>query len=160
MAESRWSKLAFIGNLLAQVAVVASLLYVGYEIRLNTRVAQAQAHQGLVSLIMSLSEPVVAEIDDVSDLRARADSGLANLTPSDRQRFMALANRSMNLYELAFDQRQEGLLADDVWAGFRASLARQFRRPGFAEYWTVDKQVFGPSFTAFVDDVQRGINHP
>lgn len=155
MNDRTGSRVAFAANLVAQLAVVASLIYVGYEIRLNTRVAQAEAHQGLVGLIMSLSDPVVADIDDVLALRARADSGLALLPPDDRQRYMALANRSMNLYELAFDQRREGLLADDVWEGFRQSLERQFRRRGFAEYWALDKEVFGPRFVAFVDEVQR-----
>ena len=153
-SDRNGTRLATIGTLLAQFAVVASLLYVGYEIRLNTRVARAQAHQDLVSIIMSIGDPVVNEIDDVAGLRARADSGLSRLSASDRQRFMTYSNRLMNLFELAYDQRQDGLLGDDVWAGFRSSLERQFRRPGFAEYWREDKPVFGPRFAAFVDSAQ------
>ena len=112
----------------------------------------------MVSLVMSLSDPLVDEIDDIAGLRARADSGLARLSPSDRQRLVALANRSVNLYELACDQRQQGLLGDDVWEGVQASLARQFSRPGFAEYWATDREVFGPRFASVVDDIQRGAN--
>src|SRR5687768_17029732 len=102
MTERATLRGASISNLIAQAAVVASLLYVGYEIRLNTRVARAQAHQDLVGLIMSIGDPVVNEIDNVADLRTRADSGLDRLSPADRMRFIAFTNRYMNLYELAF----------------------------------------------------------
>jgi hypothetical protein len=154
MTEKVTSRASLISNLIAQLAVVASLLYVGYEIRLNTRVARAQAHQDLVSLIMSIGDNVVDEIDDVAALRARADSGLDRMSASDRMRFMTFTNRYMNLYELAFDQHQDGLLGDDVWEGFRISLERQFQRRSFNEYWAADRPVFGPRFAAFADSAQ------
>ena len=154
MTDRSVSRAAMISNVIAQIAVVASLLYVGYEIRLNTRVARAQAHQDLVGIIMSIGDPVVSEIDDVTALRTSADSGLDRLTVSDRTRFMTLTNRYMNLYELGYDLRADGLLGEDVWQGFRSSLERQFERRGFREYWAADRVVFGPRFAAFVDSAQ------
>ena len=154
MTDKSVSRAAMISNVIGQIAVVASLLYVGYEIRLNTRVARAQAHQDLVGIIMSISDQVISEIDDVTALRTSADSGLERLTASDRTRFMTLTNRYMNLYELGYDLRADGLLGEDVWRGFRSSLERQFERRGFREYWAADRTVFGPRFAAFVDSAQ------
>jgi hypothetical protein len=152
--ENKVSRLTSIGTLIGQFAVVASLIYVGYEIRLSTRVARAQAHQDLVSIIMSVSDPIVNKIDDVAVLRARADSGFSRLSATERQQFISYSNRLMNLFELAFDQREDGLLGDDVWGGFSSSLERQFLRPGFVEYWEYDRAVFGPRFAAFVDSAR------
>lgn len=151
MSENPTSGVARIGRLLGQVAVVGSLVYVGYEIRLNTRVAQSQSHQELVGLIMSIGDPVINEIENVTELRARADSGLTRLSDADRTRFQTLSNRTMVLFELAYYQWQDGLLDDDVWAAVQASLERSFERPGFVAYWGDDRPVFGSEFVDFVD---------
>ena len=60
----------------------------------------------------------------------------------------------MNLYELGYDLRSDGLLGDDVWQGFRTSLERQFERRGFREDWAADRSVFGPRFGSFVDSAK------
>ena len=151
MSENPTSGVARIGRLLGQVAVVGSLVYVGYEIRLNTRVAQSQSHQELVGLIMSIGDPLINEIEDVTELRARGDSVLTRLSDADRARFQALSNRSMVFYELAYYQWQEGLLDDDLWVAMQASLEGQFDRPGFVAYWDDDRAVFGSEFVDFVD---------
>lgn len=154
VSEKAPSKLTIVGSVVGHIAVVASLLYVGYEIRLNTRVAKAQAHQDLVALTMVLGDPVIAEIDDVADLRNRADSGLQTLSPSDLHRFRTYSNRFFNVFELAYYQWREGLLEDDVWEGFRRGLEQQLGRRGFEEYWEQDKSVFGPEFARYVDGLR------
>ena len=155
-----WDAVAAIAEAVGAIAVVATLVYLSLQVRQNTRSIRAQSHQHLVGLIMSLGDPVIDEIRDVTELRVQADLGLSALSRSDRERFRTYSNRYMSLFELAFYQRQAGLLTDDVWSGFLGSLERFARRPAFVEYWAEDRLAFGSEFAAFVDsfgtDAERG----
>jgi hypothetical protein len=58
-------------------------------------------------------------------------------------------------FEAVFRQHRAGTVADEDWAGLRASMSRVSLRPFARMWWPTSAQLFSPGFRAFVESLQR-----
>jgi hypothetical protein len=129
-----------------------SLLYLAQQTRQNSRHTRALIQQGRA--VQSTDIPLRwAENDTLADLYVRGNAGDRSLTRVEVMRYSMLIVSVFWYFEDQFHQHQDGLVADDRFAGSLATLAIDFRWPGFRACWRQNRYLYGAQFRAFMDDI-------
>lgn len=140
-------ELGAIGELVGGVAVVASLLYVGMQMRQGNRLARVQVHQEAARMSTDVAFRTDAE---AAALFRRGAAELQRLSPEERASLRARFVASMNYYEMLYYARQHGQVDDDLWESRVGRMRRNVSlSPPFWQEW---KGEFGRAFQVFVDE--------
>lgn len=140
-------------ELLAAAGVILSLLFVGYEVRQNTKVARAQARQALAELNQ---EWLVLQSQDpeFNRLWRTLWQAPADLTESEVSRGMFMMTMHLRRLENVYFQYQEGLIDASALNsyGFQTA-ATDFDSEFFRRYWIEAnwREGFDPEFVEFLE---------
>lgn len=141
---------AYIAEIIAAIAVIGSIIYVGIQINQNTRAteenaAQAfvNAHNDYVGLINSSSE--------LPDVLYRGAKGLSELEGSDAIRFMAFHDQAFIALQAAYLQWRAKTLDERLWHSYRQSFVDLLIQPGQQEWWQLRRHRYVDEFQAYVD---------
>jgi len=110
---SEWSQIA---DIVAAIAVVISLLFVGLQVRDNTEALRSQNERALVNALETLKLSRVTDAG-FADMMYRAETG-GELSDLDRSRIRAMAFLYLDNWEQAFHDHQKGLIDPDIWQAF------------------------------------------
>ena len=144
-------QIANIAEISAAVLVVASLIYVGYQIketRKTVRAATAQARTDLGVQLIS-----VRWTSDIADLLVISVDDPESLTKADRFKlkgfFTAHVRHCMNMYY----QQQKGYL-DEFWSYgvSRVTIYWIKNYPWFVDEWESLQKSLPPNFVTFIND--------
>ncbi len=128
------------------LAVVASMVFVGLEIRQNTAVARAQARQFLTENHREFVLTLATEPDLLAAYTDRFPEGDGR-TEAERQADYAMFVWLRHL-ENVFLQVQEGVADETFLMGYGFGGQTNLRSPGFADFWTSRRSRFNPDFVA------------
>jgi hypothetical protein len=138
-----------IGNVVAALGVIFSLLVVAWEIRGNTYAIQAEARLQMVELnqqnLQWSIDPAFADLD------YRAEQGFAALDTVEVRQFVAHAVGVFDMWEQGYFLNRDGLMSDDAWDGWNQGLINQTSTKAYRETWAVMKQFYSVGFQSFVD---------
>ena len=143
MPKPTLGQLSDLAQVVSAVAVVASLVYVGFEIRQNTEASRAATRQSIAETDF---EYVGATLDPAMLVEAetKEEAGL-ELTPTERFLLRERQHLNFRIFENAHYQYRAGLLNEETWQRYRWIIARQLRMNEAAiAMW----ERFGPSFDA------------
>lgn len=148
-----------IGEAIALVGVVASLVFVGLELRQNRISARAAAYQELGIAIADnwMGRANDRALNDLVRVASTADSATwAEVGESDRYLLRSYVAANLRLHETVYLQVEQGLLEPDAldtlgWTYFLDSTlllrmwpdVRALVTPAFADYLTREKPEFG-----------------
>ena len=143
----RWSDLA---QVVSAVAVIASLIYVGVEIRNNTEATRAATRQAISDTDL---EFIGASLDPLTLLAARSKE-LRGVELSHVEQLALITHQHVNfrIFENAFYQHRAELLDEQRWETYRWIIASLFATvPSVDSMWTA----YGPAFDSeFRDTVE------
>jgi len=147
-----WNAVGAIGQLVAAVAVVGSLLYLAGQVRHGSRVARVTGGEVLAANLRGFSQPLArdAELNRIWNVGIE---GGGELSPSERSRFLHLATQFGKLVESAHLYHTAGIMDDGTWAGWHAAARHYFTAPGWKAYFAVRSDLYSPDFRAFVDQL-------
>jgi hypothetical protein len=141
-------KWARISEIAGAIAVVLSLLYVGYELRQSTNVALLESSQRLYELAVEVSS---WENDlHVAEAVVAAQSDYDALTDIQKHLLQNLVWQQINIWEQAYLSYQSGLLIERDWQAWNASFCSSPR------YWEdvisewIRPEAFIPEFYSIV----------
>ncbi len=144
-------ELAEVAEVIAAVGVLISLLYVGYEIKQNTVAVKSSAYQAIHD----------AEDEFWSDLTGDAtmallwekglESGLQNLEPSDRTRFVLAARRLIYIFQNVHYQNRKEVVDDELWLAWVASIDEFLVQPGFRDVLEIARPHLSDPFNQLLD---------
>ena len=139
-----------LGEAAAVLGVVASLVFVGLELRNNGRAARAAAYQelGLAAADTWLMKAANRELNDLVEIADADDpAGWEGLEESDRRLVASFVQGLLRQYETVFLQVDEKLLPPEAmeslgWKGFGEAnvvlrtwpRVRKYVTPAFAAY--------------------------
>ena len=138
LSLSQWSDLS---QVVSAAVVVASLVYVGFEIRQNTEASRAATRQSIAETDF---EYVGATLDPQTLVEAEAkhEAGL-DLTPTEHFILVERQHLNYRIFENAYYQYRAGLLEDETWDRNRWIISRHFAMNEAARaMW----KKYGPSF--------------
>ena len=140
-----------VGEFLGALGVIASLIYLGIQIRQNTRSVRASTFHGAASRAADLTR-AIAEGKELAHIYRRGMVGLDQLEDDDDVlRFMMLLSTMFRQFEDLFFQYRAGTISSESWDAWRYSLRLQISNPGFSPFWDLRRLAFTESFRRFVD---------
>ena len=129
--------LGALGELLAALATIATLIYLAMQIRANTRATSAQSRHAISDFARNIAEFRAANADRIAVIE-----GSEALSEADEQ-FLFWLNVQMLLHgETYFHQHEMGLLPDSHWRSYHTYMRGFLPGKGVAECW----ESIGPSF--------------
>jgi hypothetical protein len=141
----------FISQIIAATAIVASLIFVGVQLRQSERTQRAAMHQGRTQRGMDMAlRSAEPHIVDAIGHFIRMDAGA---TPGHFMQANALLRAMvLNLDDVAW-QHKAGMLDKAVLDNTIAPMQRLFSIPGLRALWLVARPTYAPKTVALVDDL-------
>jgi hypothetical protein len=142
-------QLAYLAQIVGAGLVVASLVYVGRQLRQNTAIMR----QNAAGYYLGLQERLCGEVANNRELAEywlKGASDFESLDDVDRQRIMLFEWRAITGWNQLFHLRKDGLVPDSQWNELLWSVKNFMTRQSAREAWTVFKGAFGKPFQDFV----------
>lgn len=142
--------LGSVGEMVAAIATIITLLYLSAQIRHSSRLAAAQSQRELLDTFQtwqSLLDPQVALV---------VQEGLTSFTSlsnGDKVLLHAWLHPIGNHAESAFRMYRRGLLERESYVGFRDGWLSIVATDGGREWWAISKALFGLDFAAEIESV-------
>ena len=140
-----------IGELIATVAVVISLVFVGIEVNQNTSIQKQQATR---SLSRDWSDATASYQDpELACLYIRLGNDRANLTAQEASQIEAVIWRIYKVYEQLQYQYEQGMIDESVWNGFKQLMVTEASYETFRVWWGGYQKTFSPRFRNNLDAI-------
>ena len=141
----------FLSEIVATIAVVASLVYVGVQLRQNTKTVRVAAGQTHVDAYDRLISKLV---DNEQTMKAwvNSASGIADLELEEQTQVLAFVGVMFRTFEGAYIQWKEGVLDDRFWEGMLRSMHDQYMyHGGIRAFWSLRRHWFSNEFADWYD---------
>ena len=148
-------KWALVAEIVGALAVVVSVLYVGFEIRQNSATLQAASFQAVSDSITDLT----ASIGRDSELTRIYTTGLGpesnELSAAERAQFNLLMVAMVRRLENAYFQNSQGFIPREQWDGLQKAFDFIILAPGGRRWWSdpATQALYSDSFVQFVDSL-------
>ncbi|MEO0882080.1 MAG: hypothetical protein AAFY34_05060 [Pseudomonadota bacterium] len=136
-------------SILASIAVIASLVFVGKQMRqssLATRMMTAQIN----TQIMIENFNTLIDHPDLAAIFA-GERDREDISPGERIRIGNVFASTFRHMEMIHMHRRYGVHEQEMWEACEARLAERIPNPVIRAWWAASKQSYAPSFVAFVD---------
>lgn len=142
-------EISSIGQLVAATATVASLIFVGLQIRQNTRATRAASHNSVSDSLNEINR-MFAENADLTKIWLAGMADRQALTAEERWRFDSTARAYMHVCETMFIQAGLGAGDKSVMHAEEEGIRTAFASPGIREWWTENPYGFCAEFRTYV----------
>ena len=146
----RLETLNALAQLIAALGVIASLFYLGVQIRQNTRSMRAVVVDSLAQSIADVIRPMA---EDRALMRAfhTVVEDWYKATDDDRMRALPLLFSTFKLFENAWFQQRQGTLEPQQWEGWDAYIRMYYHRPGVKVWWRMRRAAFAAGFRDYIE---------
>jgi hypothetical protein len=146
-----WEAIGAVSEGLGATGVIASLLYVGMQVRANTRAAAVEAKLQSTRMYTDFLVLLV-QSPELNDLMLRGRKDWKSLDQESLVRYSNLALVAFSFFSAAYFQFSKGTLSDDDWTESKVMIQYWLQGKGCRQWWgKVGKHSFGRPFIAFVD---------
>ena len=145
-----WEAFGAIAEFLAALGVIASLIYVGMQIRENSRVVQASTSQAVADSAQARLLAVAQSLSLASTLARLVEDPKA-VSSAEQIQVDFLRTASFKGFENQFFQYSQGLLRADMWDGYQFFLLANLRAPDVQQWWGRSKDGFTAAFREHVE---------
>lgn len=143
-----WDAVGAVAELLGAVGVIASLIFVGLQVRQNTRSVRASTYD---SMVRSNGEWISSIIAD-PELAAGFEAAVSSWSDVKHDpRFMYLLTQLFRHWENSFVQYRQGTLDPSLWATWERIIVSYFHQPGIQDWWRIRRHAYSPEFAAFLE---------
>lgn len=147
MKSANWKDFA---ELIGIAAIVASLIFVGLEMRQTRVIATAAAYQARTDSEVNM----VLMFDATYGLReiirkSRAGEPLNSVEQMNWQR--SLLVRFIYLENVHY-QVEIGMLSDEIWRAQMLGIKGILASPGFQQWWEGERGIWRPTFAESIDE--------
>ena len=145
-------------EIISAVAVVISLIFVGFEIRnsteqteQNTRALQVSAYQDLINRIVDMN---AIDIEDGTSIESLV--GLESRTAQQAQKLNPRIWINFRHGDMAYFQYESGSISEVRMLSAMAPLLDRLEYAPVVKQWNEVKWAFVPAFQSFIDDYLAG----
>jgi hypothetical protein len=139
-----------IGEFVAAVAVVVSLIYLAVQVRQGAASVRATMFVTSSTNQAEMASQVVQD-PELARIYRVGQRDFESLTEDDQTRFVIFFATLFRTYEQMFQQDRMGLLDPEVWEGRREAMLRFLEQPGVRTVWRRRCHAFSRSFRDLVD---------
>lgn len=145
------SELGSLGELIASIAVVVSLVMLVFQLRSNTQALRSASYQSIHDAEDRFysdlaNDPVLAR------LWKQTSDGLDNATEADRPRMEMMIERYIFLLQNVHYQRRKGMVDDEMWTAWDEGWVEFIAmNKGFQEVYASNQAVYTPPFREYTN---------
>ena len=136
---------------LAAVGVIASMVFVGWEIRQSTTVARAATRNEVAVQIVDLLRDVSTD-PLLADIMGRRHNG-EELSEAENRQFNHRATAMFRYFENVHYQYRQDLYAESEYMTQREAWRSFLRAEGYEENWCSGRDLYSPEFRVAFDDL-------
>ena len=145
-------KWALIAEIIGGIAIVVSLIFVGYEVRQNTQATQIAAYQQLINGISEFNIQTL-ENPDLRAVRNKLESGtsIEELNPDEQQIINAFLYLTYRNGDMAYMQYRGGLIDEERLISGMGILVKFLAIPTVQSHWNQAKSGFVDEYSDYID---------
>lgn len=143
-----------ISQIFAVVGVIASLIFVGYQIRLNTKALKATSHHAVTDSFNAINNLIYSD-PKVARLWRLGMAGAEELDEDERTSVSFMMLGYMRIFETLHYQFSTGTLEKKLFDAELNTLKWSVTMPGFRAWWAVNPISLSAEFRAFIDGLIR-----
>jgi len=144
-------EVANIGEILGAAGVIASLIFVGWQINANTRTNRMRMHEQITQTYLSFLNAVLSDPNTFVAGLQSTDSRFSDLSDEQKMFFFGSMLGLFKHYELMFVQHDQGVMDKETWEAWNEHIRMYFHQPGAQSWWTLRKSTFIPRFRAYLE---------
>ena len=142
---------------LANVGIVASIIFLAMEVRDNATQTRVDSVQVIVGQFV-VWQAQIANNDALAEIYTTGLADFDQLSETEKTHFDSLMRSYLNIVGQAISARGEGVIIPDVPIQGRAvegGLSRHLDQPGFRQWWsTADQRDIIGSVVEMIDDLE------
>jgi len=145
-----WDAIGASGELIGAVVVVFSVIYLGIQIRNNTKASRDEAYRDIFTAVSNQFSKMAEPENNQVLLKGLADFN--SLSPNEKFQFDSLLCAWLTLLESSVISNEADLILDETmenWSHYMQT--RFFCYPGFKQWWPHAKGNFYPEMGDWVD---------
>ena len=143
-------ELGSVGELVAAVATVATLLYLELQIRQNARETRAASFHAITDSMNSVNVAVVQSAE-LSRIWVVGRKARGSLSEEERHWFYITLLSYFHVFETMHYQARVGAGEGHLVVAEERSLVSILSTPGAREWWAENPYAFGPEFREYID---------
>jgi len=137
-------------QIIGSTAVVASLVFVGLELRRNTRVTRAASHHAVTASLNDLNMFWAGDTEVTRIWLAGLNDRNA-LSPEERWRFDSILRSYLHVCETMFVQAALGAGDDGIVTAEENGIRQVFMSQSACDWWKDNPFGFSSAFRAYID---------
>lgn len=141
---------ALLAEIAGAIAIVVSVIYLGVQIRANTKVLRSQAHYNALSLAQRPFEMAIAD-QSLADLIETSYAFPERLSEGQWFRCGNYLFMQFNSWEYLYYQNIDGSIPNQLWVGADAYFKELVEtKPGLKRFWSEYQHGFDDPFRSYV----------
>lgn len=148
------NQIAGISQAISSAAVVASLFFVGIQLRRNTRASRAVSHHAITEALNHVNL-VWARDRELSLIWLTGLHDRQGLAPDERWRFDAMLRAYFLVCETMHTQANLGIGDADIVRAEKDGIRFVLSHPGVQDWWKHNPFGFSNAFRAYVDRIHE-----
>ncbi len=143
--------LGSVGELIAAIATLGTLVYLALQIKLNTKSMKSTVQQAITE---SMTEPFQeAAMGDIPIIYMKAARNPEELTEEETAKFGFFLSSYLKRLEYAHAQFLAGFLEESTWKAIDAGARNQFHSIGVNRYWAVRMNTYSEEFQRYIESI-------
>ncbi len=148
MKKTDLSLWASVAEILSAIAIVVSLLYVGYELNRNTEVVNSDRSNEALVAIRALDHILITD-PDVADLFLRGPNEYDEFSDVERLRYRFFIISLTAIWEQNYNAHIAGLMRTEKWEDWNSSMRPDL--PHVARVWPEISAFYNTGFRHHVE---------
>ena len=156
-----WEAIGAVAESVGAIGVVASLVYLAFQIRQstsqmkhNTRALEVAAHDTSIQHGLEVRKLLLSS-DTLTDIWLRGSAEYQDLDQGSRARFNMMAESVFYATQGLNTRVEAGAMDSGLLENQLPVIARLLSQPGFAQWWERNQAQFDPSFVRAVEAERR-----
>jgi len=144
----------YVGQTVAVIAILVSLIFVGIQMRDGNRVARAQMHQQISDSFISLVMTLPREDDRFYEAWLSSEV-YKELGRSESETMNGVMLALWRHFENVYYQHKNGFVDKEYFQSTSRFMSIFIWREGIRFWWDGRKAVFAPEFASFMETLER-----
>jgi len=142
---------ANIGEIIGAAGVIASLIFVGFQVRSSTKTTRLHMHEQVTQTYMSFLNSVLIDPEAFSEGLRSTTVEFENLTERQKFVFFATMLGFFKHFEMMYAQYQHGVMDEQTWNAWSVHVRMYFHQPGAQAWWSLRRSTFVPAFQVYLE---------
>ena len=138
-------------QLVGTLGVIGSLIFVGLQVRQNTKATRVQVQENMTSGYISVAQVLIDHAEVFTRGIAATRESFATFSDADKLIYFGLIFSIVKHFENIHSQRERGFIDNESRTAWSEHVLMYFNQPGVKMWWKLRRDTFNPRFRNFLE---------